>query len=133
MLDLVRNCREDKSDEDHTVLCVLGDKLRKLTIKLPAVRVQLVYKTFGERGRWRRRGGVKERRRERGMRAICARGKQAESPVRGKFTLVWWGAEVEERQDRCCRGQSPRTGATVPERAVCVLLVPEREEERTLA
>lgn len=52
------------------------------------------------------------------MRAICTRGKQAESPVRGKFTPVWWGAEVEERQDRCRRGQSPRTGAAAAERAV---------------
>ena len=60
------------------------------------------------------------------MRAICVRGKQAESPVRGKFTLVWWREEVEERQDRCCRGQSPRTGAAEPERE---RLVPEREEE----
>lgn len=50
------------------------------------------------------------------MRAICARGKQAESPVRGKFTRVWQGAEVEERQDRCCRGQSPWTGARERER-----------------
>lgn len=44
------------------------------------------------------------------MRAICAKGKQAESPVRGKFTPVWWGAEVEERQELCCRGHSLRTG-----------------------
>lgn len=107
------------SEEDCTVLCVWGSKLRKLTIKLPAVRVQLVYKTFGERGSWRRRGGGKEGRRERGMKAICARGKQAESPVRGKFTLVWCGGEVEERRDQSCWGQSPRTGAAVPERAVC--------------
>lgn len=53
------------------------------------------------------------------MRAICARGKQAESPVRGKFTLVWWGPEVEERRDRCCPGQSHRTGVGVPQRAAC--------------
>lgn len=65
-------------------------------------------------------GGGKEGRRERGVRAICARGKQAESPVRGKFTLVWWGAGVEERQDWCYRGHSPETGAAVLERAaVC--------------
>lgn len=44
----------------------------------------------------RSRAGGKERRREKGMWAICARGKQAESPVRGKFTFVWRGAEVEE-------------------------------------
>lgn len=50
------------------------------------------------------------------MRAICARGKQAESPVRGKFILVWWGAEVEKRQDRCCRGQSHRTVTEVSSR-----------------
>lgn len=52
------------------------------------------------------------------MRAIYARGKQAESPVRGKFTPVWWEAEVKERRDRCCRGQSTRTEAALPERAV---------------
>lgn len=75
----------------------------------------------------------KEGRRERGMRAICVRGKQAESPVRGKFTLVWWGAEVEERRDRCCRGQSYRTGAAVPERAACSAGTCRGEEGRTLA
>lgn len=54
------------------------------------------------------------------MRVICARGKQAESPVRGKFTLVWWGAEIEERRDWCCRGQSHRTGgSSARERAAC--------------
>lgn len=69
------------------------------------------------------RGGGKEGRRERGMKAICARGKQAESPVRGKFTLVWWGTEVEERQDQCCRGHSPRTRVAVLKTAVCAARV----------
>lgn len=70
-----------------------------------------------ERG-GRRAGGI-ERRRERGARAICVRGKQAESPVRGKFTPVWLGAEVEERKERSCRGHSGSTGAAVPFRAAC--------------
>lgn len=63
------------------------------------------------------------------MRTIYARGKQAESPVRGKFTLVWWGAEVEEKRLRCCRGHSVRTGAAVAERELHVLPVPKREQE----
>ena len=48
-------------------------------------------------------GGRGGQRREEGKGDECnlCKGKQAESPVRGKFTLVWWGAEVEERQDRC--------------------------------
>lgn len=65
------------------------------------------------------------------MRAICARGKQAESPDRGKFTHVWWGEEVEEKRDRCCRGQSHRTGAAVPEREsrVCFWCLGEKKKE----
>lgn len=46
-----------KTAEDCTALCVQGNKLRKLTIKLPAVRVQLVYKTFTQR-----EGGGQEQR-----------------------------------------------------------------------
>lgn len=46
------------------------NKLRKLTIKLPAVRVQLVYKTLrareGERKKRRRRGRRGRNRREEG-------------------------------------------------------------------
>lgn len=49
------------------------------------------------------------------MRTIYARGKQAESPVRGKFT-VWFGAEVEERKENCSRGQCVGTGL---HRATC--------------
>lgn len=49
MLDIVRNSMEDMPDEDCAALCVRGSKLRKLTIKPPPVRVQLVYKTFRER------------------------------------------------------------------------------------
>lgn len=64
------------------------------------------------------------------MRAICARGKQAESPVRGKFTLVWWRAEVEERQERRRRGHSLRTGAALPEGAACAARARERRRER---
>lgn len=50
--------------------CVEVNKLRKLTIKLPAVRVQLVYKTLrareGERKKRRRRRGRGRNRREEG-------------------------------------------------------------------
>lgn len=60
------------------------------------------------------------------------RGKQAESPVRGKFTLVWWEAGVEERKIRCCRGYSQRARETVAEserESVSELrVVPVREE-----
>lgn len=48
-----------KATEDCMLLCVQGSELRKLTIKLPVVRVQLVYKTFGER-----EGGGQEEREE---------------------------------------------------------------------
>lgn len=120
MLDIVRNCSEDLPVEHCALLCVWGNALRKLTIKLPAVRVQLVYKTFEERevGVW---GGEKGGRREKGMRTIYARGKQAESPVRGKFT-VWFGAELEERRGSCSRGQSVGTGPAAPHRShMCCL------------
>lgn len=121
MPDMIRDWRQDPSAEDCAVLCIWGNTLRKLTIKLPAVRVQLVYKTFwGERsgekemsaacvcvcvwGGGGGKGGVKK-----GMSAVCAGGgKQAESPVRGKFTFVWRGVQVEERRGQCCRGHSHR-------------------------
>lgn len=46
------------------------------------------------------------------------RGKQAESPVRGKFTLVWWGAPaLEESRDQCGRSQSD--GTRLAESCVC--------------
>lgn len=48
------------------------------------------------------------------MSVICVRAKQAESPVRGKFTLVRWGAEVEERQSWRSGGQSVVGGAQRP-------------------
>lgn len=44
------------------------------------------------------------------MSVISVRGKQAESPVRGKFTLRW-GAEVEEGQSWCSGCQSVVGGA----------------------
>lgn len=68
------------------------------------------------------------------------RGKQAESPVRGKFTLVWWGEVVEESRDQCGRSQSDRRGAEVPrergrvgERELHVSPVPGGEEDRAPA
>lgn len=46
------------------------------------------------------------------------RGKQAESPVRGKFTLVWRGAPaLEESRDQCGRSQS--AGTRSAERCAC--------------
>lgn len=77
----------------------------------------------------RERGG-KEGRRERGMSVICVRGKRAESPVRGKFTLVWWGAEVEERQSWCSGGQSVVGGGA--ETACTADREKEEEEEEAL-
>ena len=63
------------------------------------------------------------------MKVICARGKQAESPVRGKFTLVWWGAEVEERRVSAAEVILPGQGWQC-QRELHVLLVPESEEGR---
>lgn len=63
------------------------------------------------------------------MRAICAWRKQAESPVRGKFTPVWWIVEVEEREERYRRGHFLRTGAAVLERAACTARVCGRRKE----
>lgn len=59
------------------------------------------------------------------MSVICVRGKQAESPVRGKFTLVRWGAEVEERQSWCSSGQSVVGGVHRPH-----VLLTEKEKKK---